>query len=105
MVYPNRSRSFWLQAYASAFSLGAVLSQKDKEGRKQIIAYFSRTLRFAEKKYKTSERELLAIVWIIKNYRHYLYGQKNKPANRPCSSEVVNLLLRSAHSIDSLGYA
>jgi len=37
----------------------------------------SRTLRDNEKNFATNERELLAIVWSLKNLRNYLYGVKD----------------------------
>ncbi|KAH8278184.1 hypothetical protein KR018_002706, partial [Drosophila ironensis] len=40
------------------------------------ITMISRALRDCEKNYATNERELLAIVWALKNLRNYLYGVK-----------------------------
>jgi len=41
------------------------------------ITMISRTLRGNEVNFATNERELLAIVWALKNLRNYLYGVKN----------------------------
>lgn len=69
LSYPNYNRRFELTTDASAVALGAVLSQ---DGRP--ITMISRTLSKTESDYATNERELLAILWALKELRHYLYG-------------------------------
>jgi hypothetical protein len=51
--------------------LGGVLMQ---DGR--VIAYISRKLRKHEENYVTHDLELLAIVYVLKVWRHYLVGGK-----------------------------
>jgi hypothetical protein len=60
---------------ASNEALGAILSQ-GPIGQDLPIAYASRTLNSAEKRYSVTEKELLAIVWGCKYYRQYLFGRK-----------------------------
>lgn len=69
LTYPDYEKRFELTTDASAVALGAVLSQ---EGRP--ITMISRNLSRTEANYATNERELLAIVWALKELRHYLYG-------------------------------
>jgi hypothetical protein len=76
MIFPNFTKPFWIQTDASGFSIGSILSQKDDNGAERVIAYASRTLNKAEKAYSVIERELLAIIWSVKHFRHYIYGQK-----------------------------
>lgn len=71
--YPDFSKKFALTTDASNYALGAVLSQE-----KGPIAFASRTLNKHEVNYSTIEKELLAIVWGVKQFRHYLYGQRFK---------------------------
>ncbi|KAL4231673.1 hypothetical protein ACF0H5_009252 [Mactra antiquata] len=54
---------------ASNVGLGAVLIQNDK-----VISYASRSLSDIEKRYSTTEKEALAIVWACEKYNTYLYG-------------------------------
>ena len=61
LIYPNFNEQFLLTTDASAFAIGAILSQ-GPIGKDLPIAYASRTLCPAETKYSTIERELLAIV-------------------------------------------
>lgn len=55
--------------------LGAVLSQKQGNDEK-VIAYASKMLSNTQKRYCTTYRELLAVVHFVKNFRHFLWGQK-----------------------------
>ncbi|GKE42500.1 putative reverse transcriptase domain-containing protein [Tanacetum coccineum] len=51
--------------------LGAVLMQREK-----VIAYASRQLKPNKENYTTHDLELGAVVFALKNWRHYLYGTK-----------------------------
>lgn len=72
LAYPDFKKHFDLTTDASNHGLGAVLSQ---DGRP--ITMISRTLKGNELNFATNERELLAIVWALKNLRNYLYGVKH----------------------------
>jgi hypothetical protein len=41
---PNLERQFEMEVDASAFALGAILSQKDEQGKKHKCRYFSKAL-------------------------------------------------------------
>ena len=56
---------------ASLNGLGCVLMQEGK-----VVAYASRQLNPHEKNYPTHDMELVAIVFALKIWRHYLYGKK-----------------------------
>ena len=75
LQYPDFSRTFNLTCDASNFAIGSVLSQ-GPIGKDPPIAYASRTLNKAEQNYNTTEKELCAIIWGVKQFRPYLYGQK-----------------------------
>lgn len=74
LSYPDTNETFILDTDASAFGVGAVLSQI-QNGRETGIAYGSKTLSKSQRKYCTTYRELLAVVLFIKNFKHYLYGR------------------------------
>lgn len=59
---------------ASAYGLGAVLQQVDGP-RTRTVAFASRTLTAAERKYSAGEREALACLWACERWHTYLWGR------------------------------
>ena len=60
---------------ASNTGVGAVLSQV-QAGEEKVIAYASRCLTKAERRYSVTRKELLAVVTFIHYFRHYLLGKQ-----------------------------
>ena len=74
LALSNSEGRYLLDTDASDFGLGTVLSQ-EQDGCERVIAYASRTLNKAERKYETTRKELLAIVYGLKQYKQYLLGR------------------------------
>ena len=72
---PDFDLTFILETDASDNCLGAALIQKI-EGKYCPIAFYSRTMTVAEKNYDTSQKELLAIVKAVENFKQFLYGKE-----------------------------
>lgn len=72
---PNFEVPFSLQTDASDYGLGAVLSQQHEDGEK-VICYLSRSLTKAERKYTTTEKECLAVLFAIERCRPWIEGSK-----------------------------
>ena len=68
---PKENGKFVVYCDASKMGLGCVLMQ---DGR--VIAYASRQLKEYEQRYPTHDLELAAVVFALKIWRHYLYGEK-----------------------------
>ena len=73
MAYPDYSEVFEIYTDASSKQLGAVITQKNRP-----IAFFSRKLSVAQRKYSVTEIELLAIVETLKEFKGMLWGQPVK---------------------------
>ena len=71
LAYPDFSDVFHVFTDASDYQLGGVIMQKEKP-----LAFYTRKLNKAQKKYPTGEQELLAIVETLKEFQSILLGQR-----------------------------
>jgi hypothetical protein len=71
---PDVSSPFFVMSGASLTATGAVLMQKDSNGDLHPCAYLSKTLSSAERNYDNYDRELLAVIHALEEWRHYLLG-------------------------------
>ena len=71
LSYPQFDKPFEIHTDASKDQLGAVIMQEGKP-----IAFYTRKLNPAQRNYDTTERELLAIVETLKEFRNILLGQQ-----------------------------
>jgi len=76
---PNDKDPFKLSTDTSDFATGAVLSQKDMQTNLWYpVAFFSKSLDVHERNYKIYDKELLAVIWRLEEYRHHLEGHPYK---------------------------
>ncbi len=73
LAYPDYNKVFEIYTDASSKQLGAVITQDIKP-----IVFFSRKLSDTQRKYSTTEIELLAIVETLKEFKGMLWGQQIK---------------------------
>ncbi|GKV24168.1 hypothetical protein SLEP1_g33813 [Rubroshorea leprosula] len=70
LALPINGEKFTIYSDASKKGLGCVLMQKNR-----VIAYASRQLKPYEENYPTHDLELATVVFALKIWRHYLYGE------------------------------
>ena len=73
LIVPKRGQRYPVYCDASKDGLGCVLMQSGK-----VVAYGSRQLKNHEQNYPTHDMELEAVVFALKIWRHYLYGEQFK---------------------------
>ena len=54
---------------------GQHYGKKQKDGNLKPDGFASRYLSDTEKNYAINELELLAVVWVLKHFRQYIYGK------------------------------
>ena len=73
LIFPDFNKPFLLKTDASKEGLGAVLSQKQSDGRYHPVTFGSHTLTPLEKNYHSSKLEFLALKWsITEHFKEYL---------------------------------
>ena len=76
---PNDEDPFKLSTDASDFATGAVLLQKNIQTNLwHPVAFFSKLLDIYERNYKIYDKELLAVIRELEEYRHHLEGHLHK---------------------------
>ena len=74
LIFPNWKKEFHVHVDASSIALGIVLTQPREEAIDHPIAFASRKLSTTKKKYTKTEREGIAMIYALQNFRHYLLG-------------------------------
>jgi hypothetical protein len=77
LVMPDQEKPFYLETDASAFASGAVLMQKDENGQLHPCGYLSRTFSETEQRYQIYDRELLALIRALEEWKVYLEGARH----------------------------
>jgi len=73
LVSPQESNSFRIEVDSSDFTTGAVLSQQSMTDRKwHPVAFYSKSLSSMEQNYKIHDKEMLAIIRALEEWRHFL---------------------------------
>ena len=71
LIVPDRGWGYTVYCEASRAGLGCVLMQSER-----VVAYGFRQLKNLEHNYPTRDMVLAAVVFALKIWRHYLYGEE-----------------------------
>ena len=79
LVLSQDSEPFHIKANSSDFATGAILSQQSMVDRKwRPIAFYSKSLSLVERNYEIHNKEMLAIICTLEEWRHFLKGAANQ---------------------------
>ena len=96
LVFPDWKKEFHVHVSTSSVALITVLTQPGEGALDHPINFASWKLSTTEKNYMTMEREGLAMVYALQNFRHYFLGGNFKmytnhsALNDQCTSENVH---------------
>jgi hypothetical protein len=74
LLHFDDSKESFLFTDASDFAISGILHQHGSDGNLHPIAYFSRKLEPAEINYDVHDKEMLAVVTSLREFRHWLSG-------------------------------
>src|SRR5258705_26193 len=78
LTFPSQSGCFRLKCNTSNFATGVVLSQAQADGTHQPIAFMSKGFSDVEHNYQIHDKEMLAIMHALDEWRHFLEGMTEK---------------------------
>ena len=78
LLCPNYSLPFRLKCDASLVTSGGVLLQDDVNGAEHPVAFFLKSHSPAEHNYMTYDREFLAIILCLREWRHFIIGSPHQ---------------------------
>ena len=78
LAIPDIDKEMRVEADASDYAIGGVLSIKYKDKKWRPVAFISKSLNATEQNYKIHDKEMLAVIRCLEAWRYYLEGAKLK---------------------------
>ena len=105
LAFPDFDKPFLLGMDTSGKGLGAVLSQKQADGRYHPITYASHVMNETEQRYHSNKQEFLTLKWVVtEQFHEYLspYG-KNRNEFVVCTNKNPLTYIFSSANLDAAG--
>jgi len=78
LVAPNLDKKMRIEADASEYAIGGVLSMKYENEKWRLVAFISKSLNEAERNYKIHDKEMLVIIRCLEEWRHFLESTQGR---------------------------
>ena len=79
LIFPDENCPFQVEADSSGVATGVILSQQSVvDGKWHPVAFFSKSLNEVQRNYKIYDKEMLAIIRALVEWRHFLEGARHK---------------------------
>jgi hypothetical protein len=76
LVAPELNKELRVEADASDYATGGVLSMKCEDQNWRPVAFLSKSLNETERNYEIHDKEMLAVIRCLEAWRHFLEGAK-----------------------------
>ena len=98
LMMPDQTKPFQIECDTSKYTSGAVLTQNNGNGNRHPCAFISKTFSETERNYEIYDRELLAIIWALEEWWHYIQGS---PHTTLILSDHKNLTYYRSRSMEA----
>jgi len=78
LAAPDLDKEMRVEADASDYAMGGVLSVKGEDGKWRPVAFISKSLNDMERNYEIHDKEMLAVIRCLEAWRHFLEGARTK---------------------------
>ena len=78
LAVPDRDQEMKVEADASDYAMGGTLLVKGADGKWRPVAFISKSLSPAERNYEIHDKEMLAVIRCLEDWRHYLESTKKE---------------------------
>jgi RNase H-like domain found in reverse transcriptase len=79
LCFTDNSKPFCIEADSSNFMMGMVLlQQSDNDLKWHLIAFYLKSLNAVEQNYDIYDKEMLAVMRLLEEWRHFLKGAQRK---------------------------
>jgi len=78
LAAPDLDKKMRMEVDASDYVMGGILSMKCEDRRWRPVTFLSKSLNETEKNYEIYDKEMLAVIRGLENWRHLLEGAKFK---------------------------
>jgi len=78
LVAPDLNKEMRIEADISEYATRGVLSMRCEDDKWRLVAFISKLLNEAERNYEIHNREMLAIIQCLEEWRHLLEGAQTK---------------------------
>ena len=78
LVVPDLDKKMRMKVDAPDYATGRILSMECEDGKWRLIAYLSKSLNKMERNYEIHNKEMLAVIRGLENWRHLLEGTRFK---------------------------
>jgi len=78
LVAPDLDKEMRVEADASDYATGGVLSMKCKDEKWRPVAFISKLLNETERNYEIHNKEILAVIRCLEAWRYFLQGARTK---------------------------